>query len=87
MKTFSLKKSPENGGGQNITPLDFGTFIAEKCCFGLVLKMIAELRVHVVDFFPFNLAFNHIDFSIVCVASLSEEISDRLLINRSMVNH
>jgi len=39
-----LKKSQKNGGGQNITPLFWGTFDTKKACFGLVFKIWAGLR-------------------------------------------
>ena len=61
---FSLKKSPENGGGQNITPRGLGTFGVKKACFGRVFKMTADLSLPIVDFFPFSFPFNHIIFSI-----------------------
>jgi hypothetical protein len=59
-----LKKSQKNGGGQNITPLFFGTFGTKKACFGLVFKMRADLSLPIVDFFPFIFPFKHIIFSI-----------------------
>ena len=70
---FSLKKSPKNDGGQNITPLFFGTFGAEKVCFGLVFKIWADLRLPIVDFFPFIFPFNHIIFSMALTWEMSKK--------------
>ncbi len=63
----------ENGGGQNITPLFFGTFGAEKACFGRVFKMRADYSLSIVDFFRVNFPFNHIIFSIFVIWEMSQK--------------
>jgi len=72
---FSLKKSPENGGGQNITPLFFGTFTAKKACFGRVFKMRGDLSLSIVDFFGVIFPFNHkpIKFQLYAIGNVTKE--------------
>jgi hypothetical protein len=54
----SLKKSQKNGGGQNITPLFWGTFGAKNACFGRVWSSLVEfLRRRLISAFNWTTLF------------------------------
>ena len=68
---FSLKKSGQNAGGQNIAHLFWGTFGVQISLFGRLFKILGELSLSWSDTFPL---FSSFPISFAALSNVSKNI-------------